>query len=288
MKRLIAGLFLLAITTTLTAADKTSGAEKLGWKLALQSWTGNYMLKDGKKVKLSLFESIDVANKLGLKFIEVYPGQELSPTDKAKFGPGMTEEQMKTTLAKAKDAGLTIIDCGVIGIPAKEDEARKLFTWAKKMGITTIVSEPDPTALKMIDKVAGEFDIKVAIHDHPKPSKYWDPEYTNGLCRELKNVGLCADVGHWKRSGLEPTQVLNTYGEKVFSSHFKDLVPNGKNMKDVVWGTGESKAADMLKALKAKNFKGPIAIEFETEWELSTLQKCVDFFHAEANKLAAE
>ena len=59
-------------------------------------------------------------------------------------------------------------------------------------------------------------------------------------------------------------------------------------MHDVVWGTGESKAAEMLKALKAKGFKGPIAIEFESKWDLPTLQKCVDFFNAEADKLAAE
>ena len=100
----------------------------------------------------------------------------------------------------------------------------RCFDWAKKIGITTIVSEPDPKALPMIDKLAGEYGIKVAIHDHPKPSRYWDPEYTYGLIRDLKNVGFCADVGHWKRSGLDPVDVLNKYGEKVFSSHFKDLV----------------------------------------------------------------
>jgi len=31
-----------------------------------------------------------------------------------------------------------------------------------------------------------------------------------------------------------------------------------------------------------------IAIEYEWGWDVSTLQKCVDFFHQQANKLAAE
>jgi sugar phosphate isomerase/epimerase len=281
----LAAAFAVSTTPVYGQSAKPGGADKLGWKLTLQSWSINY--GPGPK---TTFESIDVAKKLGVHYLEVYPGQEIGTPDKGKFGPEMTEEQIKAVLERAKANDVTIIDTGVIGIPDKEPAARKLFDWAKKMGITTIVSEPDPSALPMIDKVAGEYGIKVAIHDHPKPSRYWDPEYTYGLMRDLKNVGYCADVGHWKRSGLEPADVLTKHGEKVFSSHFKDLVANkdGKNMHDVVWGEGNSKAAEMLAVLKAKRFQGPIAIEFETKWELPTLQKCVDFFNQQADKLAAE
>ena len=271
----------LFIVPARAEAPDTKGAEKLGWKLTLQSWTNN---------KQSVHESVDLAQKLGVKYLEVYPGQRLSPDDKAGFGPGMSEAQMQAVLDKTKASGVQLIDTGVIGIPSKEDEARKLFEWAKKMGITTIVSEPDPNALPMIDKLAGEYGIQVGIHDHPKPSRYWDPDYVHELTRNLKHVGFTADVGHWKRSGLDPVVVLKKYGEKVFTLHFKDLVPdaNGKGMHDVVWGTGESGAAAMLAALKEKGFKGPIAIEFEYKWDVPTLQKCVNFFHAEANKLAGK
>ena len=44
----------------------------------------------------------------------------------------------------------------------------------------------------------------------------------------------------------------------------------------------------MLRVLKEKGFKGPIAIEYEYKWDDETLKKCVDFFYAEANKLAKE
>ncbi len=98
-----------------------------------------------------------------------------------------------------------------------------MFEWAKKIGISTLVSEPDPKDLPKIDKLAGEYNIKVAIHDHPKPSRYWDPAYVYELTKDLKNVGYCADVGHWKRSGLDPVECLKKYGDKVVSLHFKDL-----------------------------------------------------------------
>ena len=157
------------------------------------------------------------------------------------------------------------------------------FAWLDAAGIVALET--------MVDRLAGEYGIRVAIHDHPKPARYWDPEHTYDVIKDLKNVGYCADLGHWKRSGLEPVVVLEKYGDRVFSSHFKDLVPNagGKGgWHDVPWGTGESRAADMLAVLKQKGFHGPIAIEYETTWDVPTLQKCVDFFNEQANKLAQQ
>ncbi len=282
MNRTLVGLAAVALWSLPlhAAAPDTHGADKLGWKLTLQSWT----------IHQTVFQSIDVAQKLGVHYIEIYPGQPISPDDKGKFGPEMTDAQIQAVLDKAKACDVKVIDYGVTGISAKEDEARKLFGWAKKMGLTTLVSEPDPKALPLIDKLAGEFEIRVAIHDHPKPSRYWDPAYTYGLIKDLKHVGFCANVGHWKRSGLDPVEVLNKYGERVFSLHFKDLVRGGgsQGLHDVPWGSGDSRAAEMLRVLKAKGFKGPIAIEYEWKWDIPTLLQCVAFFHEQANKLAAE
>jgi sugar phosphate isomerase/epimerase len=180
------------------AEPNRTAADKLGWKLTLQSWT----------VHQTVFQSIDVAHELGVRYIEIYPGQPISPDDKGKFGPEMTDSQIQAVLDKAKSANVQIIDYGVTGIPGKEADARKVFDWAKKVGLTTLVSEPEPRDLPLIDRLAGEYGMQVAIHDHPKPSRYWDPEYTYALVRDLKHVGLCADVGHWKRSGLDPVVVL--------------------------------------------------------------------------------
>jgi sugar phosphate isomerase/epimerase len=272
----LTSLLLLAPAAVAKSPD-SSGADKLGFQLILQSWTTN---------RYNVVQSIDYAKQLGLHAIEIYPGQPLGGKASGKWGPEMTDEQINEMLAVAKAADVKIIDTGVIDISIRENEARKLFDWAKKVGITEIVSEPDPRALPMIDKLAGEYGIKVAIHDHPKPTRYWDPERTYELIKDLKHIGFCADVGHWKRSGLEPVAVLEKYGDKVYSLHFKDLIKDGGGYHDVPWGTGESKAAAMLATLKEKGFKGPIAIEYEHQWDLPTLQRCVDFFNEQTDRLA--
>jgi L-ribulose-5-phosphate 3-epimerase len=50
------------------AGPDASGAEKLGWKLTLQSWTTN---------KHAVVQSIDYAKQLGVHFLEIYPGRSL-------------------------------------------------------------------------------------------------------------------------------------------------------------------------------------------------------------------
>jgi hypothetical protein len=47
-----------------------AAAEKLGWRLGAQAWT----FRDR-----TAFEAIATAHRLGLKYIELYPGQPLAP-----------------------------------------------------------------------------------------------------------------------------------------------------------------------------------------------------------------
>ena len=74
----------------------------------------------------------------------------------------MSDEQIQTALDKAKASNVQIIDTGVIGISSKEEEARKLFDWAKKVGITTIISEPDANALPISN--LNPTDTRRALH----------------------------------------------------------------------------------------------------------------------------
>src|SRR5262249_55468106 len=112
-------------TSASIAGPGANGAEKLGWKLTLQSWTTN---------QYNVVQSIDYARKLGIHYLEVYPGQPLGGKPSGKWGPEMSDAQITEMLDAAKAADVRIIDTGVIGISSREDEARKLFDWAKKIG----------------------------------------------------------------------------------------------------------------------------------------------------------
>ena len=186
--------------------------------------------------------------------------------------------------AKLKAAGVKVVNFGVVGLPNDEAKARKVFDFAKDMGIKTIVSEPAQDVLPMLDKLCQEYKINLALHNHPKPSRYWDPQVVLDACQgRSKYIGACADTGHWVRSGLDPVECLKKLEGRIKSLHFKEI----DNGHDVPWGTANARAKGQLEELHRQNFKGVFSIEYEHNWEKSVpeIRKCVEFFQAEASKL---
>jgi len=269
---------LLAMPCFAADAGKRDDAasEKLGIKLSLQCWTYN---------RLTFFETVDRARALGVKYLEMFPGQKLKPGSEEKVGKGMSDAMVEEIKKKLADAGgLKLVAYGVDGIPNDEAGARKTFEWAKKMGIEVLVTETRPNDVH--EKLCNEFNIKVALHNHPKT---WPPDEvlsaSKGRC---KLIGSCSDTGHWMRADFVPVDTFKKLEGRVLHSHFKDLDEFGKG-HDVVWGTGRGNMKGMLEELKRQGYKGYLSIEFEygnLEHLDSNLPKCVEFFDKTMTELA--
>ena len=269
MKRSLIALLGAALVS---GAVTTASAASADWKLALQAWTFN---------KDTFCATVDKAKALGLKYIEAFPGQVVGGDMEGKLTPDLDAATQKKILAKLKSAGVTLVNFGVTGA---KDEAgwTKLFEFAKAMGIQTIVSEPAPEQMPLVDKLANKYKINVAIHNHPQPSRYWNPDAVLAAIKGCgKRVGACADTGHWVRSGLCPLESLKKLQGHIISLHFKDLAEKSPKTHDVPWGSGISNPAAMLAELKRQGFKGVFSIEYEhtTPHLMCDVQKCACYFN---------
>jgi sugar phosphate isomerase/epimerase len=247
-----------------------SASEKMGIKLSLQCWT----FKD-----LSFFETVDEAVKLGVKYLEMYPGQKLKPGPEAKISIPMNDEVLAEVKKKLADAGgLRVVAFGVDKVPTEEKAARSYFEGAKKIGIEVLVTETWPTPLH--DQLCKEFGLRMALHNHPKT---WPPDQVLAACKDRsKSIGSCSDVGHWMRDGLVPLETFRRLQGRVIHSHFKDRNQFGDG-HDVPWGTGVGDLKGALAELRRQNFKGYLSIEYEhgSLQDLAiNLPKCVRFFDA--------
>jgi sugar phosphate isomerase/epimerase len=175
----------------------------------------------------------------------------------------------------------------VTGISRDPAEARKLFTWAKGLGIQVINTE-SAEAIDTIEMMVKEFDLKVGFHNHPKQPnnpnyRMWDPNYVYGLVKDRdKRIGANADTGHWVRSGIKPVDALKILKGRVVSSHLKDLNVFEPGGHDVPYGMGVSDVRGILEAYQKMGMTGPVSVEYEHNWtkSLPEVAQCVGFMRA--------
>ncbi len=245
-----------------------------GWNLGVQAYTFRMF---------TFFEAVDNSASMGLDWIEGYPRQRVSKDIDARFGHTMDPETRDQVKAKLADAGVRLRAYGVVGLPADTVECRKVFDFAQEMGVEVIVSEPREDALDLIEMLCEEYQIKVAIHNHPKPSHYWDPDTVLAAVKgRSKLIGACGDTGHWMRSGVNPLEALKKLQGRLISLHFKDLNEFGvPEAHDVVWGTGKADVKALLTELDRQNYQGMFSAEYEHNWEnnLPEVRQCMANFN---------
>lgn len=130
----------------------------------------------------------------------------------------------------------------------------------------------------------------MAIHNHPKPSLYWDYRAVLKACAGRDpRIGSCLDVNHLRRSGIDALEAVRALKGRIVSFHFGDISQFGGGGTDVPLGTGVGKTVEIMKELCAQEFKGVFAFEYEANigQNLGEIAQCVEFFNNEAAKLTA-
>jgi sugar phosphate isomerase/epimerase len=233
----------------------------------------------------TLFESLEKTAQAGCRVVELSAKTSLSKENpNVPFDYRASPEIIQKVKDKLAECHLKAVTYTVIPFPAEEADGRKLFEFAKTMGLRAIVTE-SPELIDRIEKLAREFDIMVGFHDHPRhpndPSyKMWDPNYVLALVKDRDwRLGACADTGHWVRSGLKPVECLRILKGRVVCSHLKDLNQTGPGGHDVPFGTGVSDVPGILDELKAQGFQGSLSIEYEYHWDnsLPEVAQCIGF-----------
>ena len=246
-----------------------------GFAVGCQAWTFNHF---------TAFEAIEKTAQAGGKVIEFFPGQSLSREQpNLRIEINASDDVLARLQAKLKEQGVKAVSVGVVPIPADEAGARKVFEFAKKLGLRTITTE-STESINTIEKLVKEYDICVGFHNHPGSyarSDYtvWDPLFIAGVVAGRDpRIGATADTGHWCTSGIKPVEALKLLKGRIISVHLKDKLAFGQS-HDVPYGQGVADIKGCLDELKAQGFNGHISIEYEYKMENNSaeVKQCVDF-----------
>jgi inosose dehydratase len=189
----------------------------------------------------TLDQTIEMAKRLGLKKLTL-KDVHLPLTS--------TEADFTSALNRIHSAGLELASCGVVYMK-NEEEVHRAFAYAKAARIHMMVGAPDPSVLNLAERKVQETDIALAIHNHgPNDERFPSPESAFKLISRMdKRMGLCIDVGHTQRLGLDPSAEIERFFDRLLDIHIKDVSSADEKGSTVEIGRGVIDIPRLLKTL---------------------------------------
>jgi inosose dehydratase len=235
-------------------AQSCHGAAPVTNKERLKLGLASYTLR-----KFNLDQTLAMTRRLALRYIALKSFH--LPLDSSA-------EQIREVAAKVNEAGLELYGGGVIYMK-NEAEVHQAFEYAKAAGMRVIIGAPNPELLPLVDEKVRAYDIKLAIHNHgPTDKDYPVPasayEKIEGLDRR---VGICNDIGHTLRAGVDPSVSLKKFADRLLDVHMKDISEATAGGRAVEIGRGVIDIPKLLKTLLEIGYRGVVAFEYEKDAE---------------------
>lgn len=209
--------------------------------------------------KFDLDQTLEMTKRVGLKYI-AFKDFHL-PLDSSP-------EKISEVVEKVRRAGLELYGGGVIYMNS-EAEVHRAFDYAKAAGMKVIIGAPKHELLPLVNQKVQQYNIKVAIHNHgPGDKLYPTPESVYEKIKDLDSrIGLCNDIGHTLRAGVDPSISAERSANRLFDVHIKDVSAANAKGQTVEIGRGVIDIPMFLRTLVKINYAGVVAFEYEKDAE---------------------
>lgn len=224
---------------------------------------------------------IDALKKAELPYVEIWPGH---------LHYDQTPEVSKQALDTLKKAEITVDAYGAVNISNEEQEARKIFEWAKMAGIKAItLNRIDEDAIPLAEKLCEEYDINLAVHNHGR--NHWAGRFDQMrafLAKTSERFGVCIDTAWFLDAGEDPVAAIDAFKDRLYGVHLKDFVfDENDRHEDVIVGTGGLDLPTFMKKLQDMGYDGYLSLEYEGDEHnpIPNTLKCVAAVRKVINRL---
>ena len=241
----IAGMSALGIETASARNEPTPWGIKLG--------LASYTFRSFPRAKA--IEMIKAVDTPWISIKDVHLKQDISP------------DEMRAGAKEFTDAGLKIMSGGNVDMTKDKtiDDLRKHFEYARNTGMPMMVCAPTHENIKLVETLVKEYNIKCALHNHgPEDKNFPTPQSVLEVVRSLDpRCGLCMDVGHSARAGVDVVKAIADAGARLLDMHVKDLRNFTDHPVQVDVGDGDMPFPAIFKQLKKMNYQGCVNVEYE-------------------------
>ncbi len=249
-----------------------SDFDSMDWQVGIQSYTFN---------QFSLFDAIDAASDLGLKYVEATTWQKIERGKDESFNPWWMSAEMKQKVKdRCAEKGVEIVSfyCrpSKDDIEKKSEQVEKIFQFCKEMNLilTTdpIRVESGFGSMDFYDEMCQKYGVTMVLTNHPKShgSPYWNPDDVLADCEgRSKYIGASVDVGHFMRDGTDPYNAVRKYTDagRMYHFHFRDVDALGMDGRDVALGEGDARIQNMLEYMYAGGAAPILVFEYERDMD---------------------
>ncbi len=179
-----------------------------------------------------------------------------------------SKEARARARAEIEKSGLRIVGGGVVHFKEDTDDAVEFFfEYAKQCGMPLMAIAPTAQVMPRVEKFVKRYGIAVAIHNHGPEDQHF-PAPSDGL-KVIKGmdprVGLCVDVGHTARTGVDVVEAVREAGSRILDMHMKDLRDFTSHRSQCIVGQGKMPVADIFRELIRMGYAGHVNLEYEIE-----------------------
>jgi sugar phosphate isomerase/epimerase len=220
---------------------------------------------------LDLDACLEATAGFGLHHIELF-GAHLSV--------GSSAALISETLKKARRLDIAISAHGVNSFTSDHEANRRVFEMANLAGIRNLSADPanDEETFASLEKLVDEFGVRIAIHNHG-PSHVWGT--IEPLLQALQGlhprIGVCADLGHFIRAGVDPIAAIRAFEGRLFGVHLKDFDAPRGDARNVIIGRGVLNLKATFAALREVGFPadGALSLEYEQRDPEEDIRECL-------------
>jgi inosose dehydratase len=228
--------------------ENTAAPAKIPFELGMASYTFR---------AFGLDEAVAFTRKLGLTKIAL----------KSMHLPLETpDDEIVKIAAKVRAAGLDLYGGGVIYMTTP-DEVARAFDYAKAAGMRVIIGVPNHELIDLAEIKVIQTGIALAIHNHgPGDKLYPTPaSVAERIAYRDRRLGLCLDIGHTARAGIDPAGAARRYAGRLLDVHIKDVSAATAEGTTVEIGRGVIDIPAFLRALVDIGYAGVVSLEYEKD-----------------------
>ena len=184
-----------------------------------------------------------------------------------------TPEVCRDAAQKFRSAGIAIAGTGVVTLRNDEGVMRRAFECGRAAGLSMMTASyaepPDRDTFLLTERFVREYDITLAFHNHGPEDKIFPSPFDAWAAVQPydRRLGLCIDVGHSARAGVDPVEAILKCRSRLYDVHMKDTLAGAGDKKDrpVGLGFGRLDIRSIMAALLQVGYRFQVGLEDEVD-----------------------